>query len=99
MKKLGLYTCTAENVLGKVTRRFQLIEGFKPKKPSGLSVGNVGENFIELKVDPGDSSDDLIGYRVEYVTKAVDASTQKTYESFDMINFNTTTGTSVVLSV
>lgn len=99
VKKLGLYSCTAENILGKVTRQFQLIEGFKPKTPSGLMVGNVGENFIELNVDPGDTTDDLIGYRVEYVTKAVDASTRKTYESFDMINFNTTTGTCIFLSL
>ncbi|VVC42050.1 Fibronectin type III,Immunoglobulin subtype,Immunoglobulin-like domain,Immunoglobulin-like [Cinara cedri] len=92
VKKLGLYSCTARNTLGKVTRRFRLIEGFKPKTPSGLAVGEIGENFIKLKVDAGDPADNLIGYRVEYVTKAVEPGTRKTYESFDMINFNTTTG-------
>lgn len=90
-EKLGLYTCTATNNLGKTTRRFNLIEGFKPKIPSGLSVARVGDNYIELQVIPADKKDELIGYRVEYVTKNVEPS-GKTFESFNMMNFNTTEG-------
>jgi hypothetical protein len=90
--KLGLYTCTAANSLGKITRRFNLIEGFKPKTPTGLSVARIGDNYIELQVVPGDEDDKLIGYRVEYVTRAVEPG-GKTFESFNMMNFNTTEGT------
>lgn len=92
LEKLGSYTCTAENSLGKITRRFSLIEGIKPKTPSGLSIARVGDNYIELQVDPNDEKDELIGYRVEYVTKVVEQN-GKTFESFDMMNFNTTDGT------
>lgn len=91
-EKLGSYSCTAANYLGKITRRFNLIEGFKPKTPSGLSVARVGDNYIELQVFPNDKGDELIGYRVEYVTKVVEPS-GNTFESFDMMNFNTTEGT------
>jgi len=91
-EKLGSYSCTAANNLGKITRRFNLIEGFKPKTPSGLSVARVGDNYIELQVVPNDVGDELIGYRVEYVTKVVEPS-GNTFESFDMMNFNTTEGT------
>uniref|UniRef100_A0A2S2NJ87 Neural cell adhesion molecule 1 n=1 Tax=Schizaphis graminum TaxID=13262 RepID=A0A2S2NJ87_SCHGA len=90
-EKLGSYSCTATNSLGKITRRFNLIEGFKPKMPSGLSVARVGDNFIELQVMPNDKGDELIGYRVEYVTRVVEPS-GNTFESFDMMNFNTTEG-------
>jgi len=91
-EKLGSYSCTAANSLGKITRRFNLIEGFKPKMPSGLSVSRVGDNYIELQVLPNDKGDELIGYRVEYVTRVVEPS-GNTFESFDMMNFNTTEGT------
>lgn len=91
-EKLGSYSCTAGNNLGKITRRFNLIEGFKPKTPTGLSAARVGDNYIELQVAPNDKEDELIGYRVEYVTKVVEPN-GKTFESFDMMNFNTTEGT------
>lgn len=90
-EKLGSYTCTAANNLGKITRRFNLIEGFKPKTPKGLTAARVGDNYIELQVDPNDKEDELIGYRVEYVTRVVEPS-GNTFESFDMMNFNTTEG-------
>lgn len=91
-EKLGLYTCTATNGLGKITRRFNLIEGFKPSTPRNLTVASIGDNYIELSVAPNAKEDELIGYRVEYVTRSVDIK-GKTYESWDLMNFNTTEGT------
>jgi len=91
-EKLGSYSCTAANNLGKITRRFNLIEGFKPKTPSGLSAVRVGDSYIELQVLPNDKEDELIGYRVEYVMRVVEPG-GNTFKSFDMMNFNTTEGT------
>lgn len=92
-EKLGLYTCTAANSLGKIIRRFALVEGFKPKTPSGLTVTRVGDNYIELQVAPNDKEDELIGYQVEYEARAVrfDGSN---FESVNIMNLNSTEGRS-----
>lgn len=90
-EKLGRYKCTVSNPLGTVTRQYQLIEGFKPQVPSGLAVVSTGDNYIELAVSPNEKSDALIGYRVEYIEKLVKPNSL-TYESFNMMNFNSTEG-------
>ncbi|XP_050521958.1 neural cell adhesion molecule 1-like isoform X2 [Daktulosphaira vitifoliae] len=90
-EKLGLYTCTVSNSLGTITRRYNLIEGFKPKTPRDLSIIRVGDNYIELTISPNDKSDELVGYRVEYTEKVVKHNSL-TYESFNIMNFNTTEG-------
>lgn len=94
-EKLGSYTCTATNSLGKITRRFTLIEFFKPKTPIGLSMARVGHNYIELKVEPGNKEDQLIGYKIEYEARALDP-VGETLKSFNEIDFNTTEGTYMV---
>lgn len=91
-EKLGLYVCMASNVLGKIVRRFNLVEGFKPKKPDDLAVVRVSDNYIELQVAPNSKEDELIGYRVEYTARVVEPD-GRTYESFEVMNFNTTEGT------
>lgn len=84
--------CMASNTLGKIVRRFNLIEGFKPKTPEDLTVARVSDNYIELQVAPNSKEDELIGYRVEYIARVVEPD-GRTYESFEMMNFNTTEGT------
>lgn len=78
--------------MGRITRRFRLIEGFKPKTPSSQAVARVGDDYIELQVAPGDKEDELIGYRIEYEEKLVEPD-GRTFQSVKFINFNTTEGT------